>query len=84
MTRAGVRVPGVPAVELRGFEPRTFSMRTRRATNCATAPGEVLKGNGLAVMLGPPARRQSGSRLRPGVMPFVKQGPVPPGGATGI
>lgn len=25
-------------VELRGIEPRTFSMRTRRATNCATAP----------------------------------------------
>ncbi len=25
-------------VELRGFEPLTFSMRTRRATNCATAP----------------------------------------------
>jgi Protein of unknown function (DUF3263) len=28
-------------VELRGFEPLTFSLRTRRATNCATAPGEV-------------------------------------------
>ena len=26
-------------VELRGFEPLTFSLRTRRATNCATAPG---------------------------------------------
>jgi site-specific DNA recombinase len=25
-------------VELTGFEPVTFSMRTRRATNCATAP----------------------------------------------
>jgi hypothetical protein len=25
-------------VELRGIEPRTFSLRTRRATNCATAP----------------------------------------------
>src|ERR1700709_1554570 len=25
-------------VELRGFEPLTFSLRTRRATNCATAP----------------------------------------------
>ena len=25
-------------VELRGIEPLTFSMRTRRATNCATAP----------------------------------------------
>ena len=29
-------------VELRGFEPLTFSLRTRRATNCAIAPGEVL------------------------------------------
>ena len=30
-------------VELRGFEPLTFSLRTRRATNCATAPcaGEI-------------------------------------------
>jgi hypothetical protein len=27
------------AVELRGFEPLTFSLRTRRATNCAIAPG---------------------------------------------
>jgi hypothetical protein len=27
-----------PMVELRGIEPLTFSMRTRRATNCATAP----------------------------------------------
>src|SRR6476659_7277987 len=26
------------SVELRGFEPLTFSLRTRRATNCATAP----------------------------------------------
>ena len=25
-------------VELRGIEPLTFSMRTRRATNCAIAP----------------------------------------------
>ena len=25
-------------VELRGFEPLAFSLRTRRATNCATAP----------------------------------------------
>ena len=28
----------VCGVELRGFEPLTFSLRTRRATNCATAP----------------------------------------------
>ena len=26
-------------VELRGIEPLTYSMRTSRATNCATAPG---------------------------------------------
>ncbi len=29
---------GLRRVELRGFEPLTFSLRTRRATNCATAP----------------------------------------------
>src|SRR5206468_3958847 len=28
-----------PLVELRGIEPLTSSMRTKRATNCATAPG---------------------------------------------
>ena len=28
----------VVVVELRGFEPLTFSLRTRRATNCAIAP----------------------------------------------
>ena len=27
-----------PVVELGGFEPPTFSLRTRRATNCAIAP----------------------------------------------
>jgi hypothetical protein len=27
------------SVELRGFEPLTYSMRTSRATNCAIAPG---------------------------------------------
>jgi hypothetical protein len=30
--------PDISEVELRGFEPLTFSLRTRRATNCATAP----------------------------------------------
>jgi hypothetical protein len=31
--------PDLPKmVELRGIEPLTFSMRTRRATNCAIAP----------------------------------------------
>ena len=28
----------VLVVELRGFEPLTFSLRTRRATSCAIAP----------------------------------------------
>ena len=35
------RVPALSCsnvVELRGIEPLTFSMRTRRATNCAIAP----------------------------------------------
>ena len=31
-------------VELRGFEPLAFSLRTRRATNCATAPYLSRKG----------------------------------------
>ena len=28
----------ITPVELRGLEPLTFSLRTRRATNCAIAP----------------------------------------------
>jgi site-specific DNA recombinase len=28
----------IASVELRGFEPLTYSMRTSRATNCAIAP----------------------------------------------
>jgi site-specific DNA recombinase len=28
----------ITLVELRGFEPLTYSMRTSRATNCAIAP----------------------------------------------
>jgi site-specific DNA recombinase len=32
-------------VELRGFEPLAFSLRTRRATNCATAPSDDVEGN---------------------------------------
>jgi site-specific DNA recombinase len=43
-------------VELRGIEPRTFSMRTRRATNCATAPG-LSCGESLADGYSPTARR---------------------------
>src|SRR4029453_16009306 len=30
--------PGRQKVELRGLEPLTFSLRTRRATDCAIAP----------------------------------------------
>lgn len=41
-SESSVRISDVVAdqqvVELRGFEPLTFSLRTRRATNCATAP----------------------------------------------
>lgn len=29
-------------VELRDFEPLTFSLRTRRATNCAIAPDPMI------------------------------------------
>ncbi len=32
---------GPSMVELRGIEPLTFSLRTRRATNCATAPSPL-------------------------------------------
>jgi hypothetical protein len=35
---AGIQLPGFISVELRGFEPLTYSMRTSRATNCAIAP----------------------------------------------
>jgi hypothetical protein len=41
ITGNGERTPraNVPyPVELRGIEPLTYSMRTSRATNCATAP----------------------------------------------
>jgi hypothetical protein len=31
------------SVELRGIEPLTFSMRTRRATNCAIAPDRKIR-----------------------------------------
>lgn len=36
--RGGAADCGVMLVELAGFEPATFSLRTRRATNCAIAP----------------------------------------------
>ena len=34
---------GFLLVEHRGFEPLTFSLRTRRATNCANAPTTRLR-----------------------------------------
>jgi hypothetical protein len=50
--------PPLTWVELRGIEPLTYSMRTSRATNCATAP---MSPSGtdetLAVAYWPTARR---------------------------
>jgi hypothetical protein len=43
--------PLVRGVELRGFEPLTYSMRTSRATNCAIAPDT---GSRLPVAASPP------------------------------
>jgi site-specific DNA recombinase len=55
-------------VELRGIEPLTFSMRTRRATNCATAPclkpvehNSARRGPGEGVTL----RTRGGRGVRP-------------------
>ena len=48
-------------VELRGFEPLTFSLRTRRATNCATAPGAPVAAPRGTVA---DASRKVSSRLR--------------------
>ena len=39
---------GFLLVEHRGFEPLTFSLRTRRATNCANAPTTRLRYHTLA------------------------------------
>ena len=36
--KTDIRIRCRPVVELGGFEPPTFSLRTRRATNCAIAP----------------------------------------------
>ena len=36
--KTDIRIGYRPVVELGGFEPPTFSLRTRRATNCAIAP----------------------------------------------
>ncbi len=34
------------SVELRGIEPLASSLRTRRATNCATAPDQSYRSSG--------------------------------------
>ncbi len=52
-------------VELRGIEPLTFSMRTRRATNCATAPERA--ESSLAAAFGLLADRPTVRRLERGV-----------------
>ncbi len=44
-------------VELQGIEPWTSSMRTKRATNCATAPNADLSAN-----LGEQYQRPAGSQ----------------------
>ncbi len=51
-------------VELRGIEPLTFSMRTRRATNCATAPALAVTGERVNTI----------SRLLPHRTPVVRTG----------
>src|SRR3954451_15888947 len=63
-------------VELRGFEPLTFSLRTRRATNCATAPGASYDAVGnVSTRPGGGPNRIAGARLRPPAGP--RAGPAP-------
>ena len=49
----------VRGVELRGFEPLTFSLRTRRATSCAIAP---CRFRGTSKSYTTPARRPKTDR----------------------
>lgn len=58
-------------VELRGFEPLTFSLRTRRATNCATAPRSTARRAGSTSQPGAdsstrdrPSRNDGGPAVR--------------------
>ena len=53
-----IPVRSTAVVEIRGFEPLTFSLRTRRATNCATAPDASYdaRRNGSTRGGGPPNR----------------------------
>ena len=71
MTKAQVSDLGL-VVELRGFEPLTFSLRTRRATNCATAPcvdvptrGEKIPPGQRPSESGGPTRRPAAGAARP-------------------
>ena len=52
-------------VELRGFEPLTFSLRTRRATNCATAPGPASRPEARWETLAPADRADRIGAHRP-------------------
>ena len=67
--KTDIRIGCRPVVELGGFEPPTFSLRTRRATNCAIAPRSS-----------PSATRSSGRRggTPPGRAPLTGAGPGGP------
>jgi Phage integrase family len=73
------RVPpgqrGFRVVELRGFEPLTFSLRTRRATNCATAPDAAVDHGETA---------QPNRTLAPGQAGPKRSGVRRPGPLTGL
>src|SRR5258706_13604715 len=64
-TRSQLRYgPGIimnTFVDLRGFEPLTFSVRLRRAPNCATGPNSkcrVFYLSGFGMSITPPASLQ--------------------------
>ena len=67
--KTDIRIGCRPVVELGGFEPPTFSLRTRRATNCSIAPRSS-----------PSATRSSGRRggTPPGRAPLTGAGPGGP------
>ena len=62
-------------VELRGFEPLTFSMRTRRATNCAIAPSPLAERRTEyhLVRLAPKCRATAGGFGGGGKPPLKRQ-----------
>ena len=61
----GQGCPPSTLVELRGFEPLTFSLRTRRATNCATAPGPASRPEARWETLAPADRADRIGAHRP-------------------